>query len=129
MERDSEERFVINDSKRNSVHSDWSDLILIDVKAEYQRIQRPDTRSHTSTVSLAAPVAEAVSVPPSSPANTHKTVKNIVLVPYTPKPNEWGSWQVKRSQLTSNTTASPNSVYNGQQEQEQEEEIGQVYQP
>ena len=92
MERDSEERFVITDSKRNSVHSDWSDLILIDVKAEYWRIQRPDTRSRTSTVSSAAPVAEAVSVPPSSPANTHKTVENIVLVPYTPKPNEWGSW-------------------------------------
>ena len=35
MERDSEERFVTNDSKRNSVHLDWSDLTLIDVKAEY----------------------------------------------------------------------------------------------
>ena len=87
MERDNDERFVINDSKRNSVQSDWSDLILIDVKAEYWRIQRPDTRLHTSTVSLAAPVAKTVSVPPSSPANTHKTVKNIVLVLYTPKPN------------------------------------------
>ena len=38
MERDSGERSVINDSKRNSVHSDWSDLIPIDVEAEYQRI-------------------------------------------------------------------------------------------
>ena len=85
MERDSKERFVINDSKRNGVHSDWSDLIPIDVNAEYQRIQRPDTRLHTSTVSSAAPVAEAVSVPPSSPANTHKTVKNIVLVLYSSK--------------------------------------------
>ena len=38
---------------------------------------------------------------------------------------------MKRSQLTSSTTASRNSVYNGQQEQEEEEEeeIGQVYQP
>ena len=97
MERDSEETFVINDSKRNSVHSDWSDLIQVYVKAEYQRIQRPNTRSCTTTVSLAASVANAISVPPSSPANTHKTVKNIVLVPYTPKPNEWKSWQVKRS--------------------------------
>ena len=91
MERDSEERFVINVSKRNSVQSDWSDLIPIDVKVEYQRIW-PDTRLCTSTVSLAAPVVEAVSVPPSSPANVHKTVKNIVLVLYNPKPNEWGSW-------------------------------------
>ena len=101
MERDSEERSVINDSTRNSVHSDWSDLILIDVEVEYRRIynirNRPDTRSCTSTVPSAAPVAEAISFPPSSPANTHKTVKNIVLVPYTPKPNEWGSWRVKKS--------------------------------
>ena len=50
MERDNDERFVINDSKRNSVQSDWSDLIPIDVKVEYWRIQRPDTRLHTSTV-------------------------------------------------------------------------------
>ena len=70
MERDSEERPVINDSKRNSVHSDWSDLILMDVEAEYQRIynirNRPDNRS--STVPSAAPFAEAAAVPPSSPA-------------------------------------------------------------
>ena len=87
---------MINDSKRNSIHLDWSDLIPLDVEAEYQRIynirKRPDTRLYTSTVPLAAPVAEAAAVPPSFPANTHKTVKNIVLVPYTPKPKEWGSW-------------------------------------
>ena len=113
MERDSEERSVINDSKRNCVHLDWSDLILIDVEAEYQRIYNgrkgPDIRLHTSTVPLANPVAKAATVPPSSPANTHKTIKNIVLVPYTPKPNEWGRWQVKKSQLTSSTIETPNS--------------------
>ena len=38
MERDCEERSVINDNKRSSVHSDWSDLILMDVEAEYQRV-------------------------------------------------------------------------------------------
>ena len=96
MERDSEERSVINDSKRNSNHLDWSDLILMNVEVEYQRSynirKRPDTRLYTSTVPLAAPVAGAAAVPPSSPANTYKTVKNIVLIPYTPKPKEWGSW-------------------------------------
>ena len=94
MERDSEERSVVNDSKRNSVHSNWSDLVPIDMEAEYQRIynsrKRPDARVHT-TIPLAAPVAEAATIPPSSPA-THKTIKNIVLVLFTPKPNEWGSW-------------------------------------
>ena len=49
-------------------YSDWSDLIPIDEEAEYWRIQRPDTRSHTFTVSSAAPAAKAVSVPPSSPS-------------------------------------------------------------
>ena len=133
MERDSKERSVINDSKRNSIHSDWSNLIPIDVEVEYQRIynirKRPDTRLHTSTVTLAAPVAKGVSVPPSSPVNTHKTVKNIVLEPYTPKPNEWGSWQEKKSQLAISTAASPNSVCNEEQGQQQEEEIVEVYQP
>ena len=126
MERDSEERFAINDSNRHSVHFDRSNLIPVDEGAEYQRIQRPDTRSCTSAVPSATPVAETVSVLPSSPTNTHKTVKNIVLVPYTPKPNEWKSWQVKKSQLTSSTAVSPNSAYS---EQEQEQDIRLVYQP
>ena len=62
----------------------------------------------------------------SFPAETDKAMKNIVLVPYTPKPNEWGSWQVKDSQFTSSTAANSNSVSN---EQEEEKEGGQVYQP
>ena len=53
----------------------------------------------------------------------HKAVKNIVLVPYTPKPNEWGSWQVKDSQFASNAAASSNSICNEQ------EEVGQEYEP
>ena len=121
MEGDNDERFVINDNKRNSVQSDWFDLIPIDVKAEYQRIQRPDIRLHKSTVSSAA-VAKTVSILPSSPVNIHKTFKNIVLVLYTPKPNTWGSWWVKGFQLTSSTTASPDLVYSGEEEQEQEQE-------
>ena len=130
MERDSEERSIINNSKRSIVHSDWSDLILVDEEAEYWMIQRPNTRPNTSTVPSAAPVVKTLSVPSSFTTNTHKAVKNIVLVPYTPKPNEWGSWQVKRSQLTSGTNVSPNSAYSKQeQDQEQEEDIRWVYQP
>ena len=133
---DSKERSVINDGKRNNVHLDWSDLIPIDMEAENQRIynirKRPNTRSYTSTVPLVGLVAEAAAIQPSSPANTHKTVKNIVLIPYTPKQNEWGSWQVKKSQLISSTVATPNSVYTKEKEPEQEQEeedLGQVYQP
>ena len=133
MGRDSEERSVINNSKRNSVHLDWSDLILMDVEAEYQRIynirNRPDNRS--STVPLAAPVAKAAAVAPSAPPYTQKTVKNIAVVPYTPKPKEWGSWHVKKSQLASSTVTTPNSIYTEKEpEQEQEEEdLEQGYQP
>ena len=96
MERDSEERSMINESKRNSVHSDWNDLIPIDVEAEYCKIHNirkvPYNKSCASPIPSTAPVINTVPVPPSSPAETPKAVKNIVLVPYTPKPNEWGSW-------------------------------------
>ena len=35
-----------------------------------------------------------------------KTVRNIVLVPYKPKPKDWGSWKIKSPYATS-TVASP----------------------
>ena len=127
MERDSEERSMLNESKRNNVHSDWSDLIPIDVEAESHKIynirKRPYNKSCASPIPSIAPVTNAVPVLHSSPAERHKAVKNIVLVPYTPKLNEFGCWWVKNSQFASSTAASPNSISNEQ------EEVGQVYQP
>ena len=38
MEREEEERSIIGGDKRNSVHSDWSDLIPIDEEAENRKI-------------------------------------------------------------------------------------------
>ena len=109
MERDSEERSMINGSKRNSIHSDWSDLISIDVQVEYHKIYNirkgPYKKSHASPIPSTVPVTNTVPVPPSSPAETHKAIKNIVLVPYTPKLNEWGSWQVKDPHFASSTAA------------------------
>ena len=35
-----------------------------------------------------------------------RTVRNIVLVPYKPKPKDWGSWKIKSPYVTS-TVASP----------------------
>ena len=88
---------AVKESKRRSVHSvnsNWSDIVPIDMEAEYQRLyrsrKRPDTTTST-TAPLAAPVTKAVTIPPSSPAG-NKTVKNIVLVPYMPRLKEWGSW-------------------------------------
>ena len=87
MERDSEERSMINGNKR-SVHSDWSYLIPIDVEAEYCKIYKirkgPYHKSHASPIPSTDPVTNAVPVPSPSPAETQKTVKNIVLVPCTP---------------------------------------------
>ena len=79
MERNSEERSVINESKRDSVHSDWSDLITIDVEVEYHRIhniRKGPYELHASPMPSAAPVT-TVPVPPSSPAGMHKAVKTL----------------------------------------------------
>ena len=42
-------------------------------------------------------------------------MKDIVLVPYKPKPAEWGSWEIKSPYVTS-TIASPSLVPNEQNE-------------
>ena len=66
-ERDSEERSVVNDSKRSSVHLDWNDLVPIDMEAEYWRIynsrKRPDARACMTTL-LVGPSVKAATVPP-----------------------------------------------------------------
>ena len=45
-----------------------------------------------------------------------RTVRNIVLVPYKPKPKDWGSWKIKSPYATS-TIASP-SLDNNHQAQD-----------
>ena len=92
MERE-EERSMIGSDKRNSVHFDWSDLISVDEEAEYRKIykNRKGPNAASTATTLTAFAAEAIIIPSASPAK--KIVKNIVLVPYTPRPKEWGSWQ------------------------------------
>ena len=123
MKRESEERSIVNDRVRSNIHSIWSDLVPIDMEAEYRRIyksrKRPDTTACTATTS-AAPAAKAATISPSSPA-TKKTVKNIVLVPHTPRPKEWGSWWV-RSPYASSTAVNPHTVHEQESDQEQKEE-------
>ena len=106
MEREEEERSIVGGNKRNSVHYDWSDLISIGEEAEYRKIYKnrkgPNTTSTATT--LAASITEAAIIPSPFPAK--KTIKNIVLVPYTPKPKEWGSWQIS-SPYTSSYCCKP----------------------
>ena len=66
----------------SSVHSEWSDLLLVDGNPQ------PSTSNNNNN-----------DVQTQS-ALKKKTMKNIVLVPYKPKPKSWGSWRVK----TPNTT-------------------------
>ena len=81
MEGDSEERSMINESKRNSVHSDWNDLIPIDVEAEYHKIHNignvPYNKSHASPIPSTAPVINTVPVPPSSQLKHTKQLKTL----------------------------------------------------
>ena len=103
-------RSIIGSDKRNSVHSDWSDLISVDEEAEYRKNYKnrkgPNATS-TATTSTAS-ATEAIIIPSASPAK--KTIKNIVLVPYTPRPKEWGSWQI-RSPYATSTVVSPHAVH------------------
>ena len=80
MERDSEERSIVNDSMRSSIHSNWSDIVPVDIESEYRKIydnRRPDTKA-CATIPLTSPPAEVAAAPPASPT-THKTIKSIRL--------------------------------------------------
>ena len=70
------------DSDRESVHSSWSKLIPIN--SEVNNTSTTDTE-----------------IKKSEPQIRKKGIKNIVLVPYKPKPKDWGSWKVKSPYATS----------------------------
>ena len=65
-----EEKDSKTDSERESIHSNWSNLILIEVN-------KP---------------AEVVT---NDTSQGKRTVRNVVLVPYKPKPKDWGTWKIK----------------------------------
>ena len=76
-----EEKDSETDSERESRHSNWSKLVPV-------KINKPD-----EVLKVNAPQRKG-------------TVRNIVLVPYKPKPKDWGSWKIKSPYATS-TIASP----------------------
>ena len=76
-----EEKDSETDSYKDSIHSKWSELVPIEPS-------KPDE-------------ALTINVP-----QRKRTVRNIVLVPYKPKPKDWGSWKIKSPYATS-TVASP----------------------
>ena len=79
IEKDSE-----TDSDRESIHSNWSELIPVNAEANK-----------------------------SSDAQQRKrTVRNIVLVPYKPRPKDWGTWKIKSPYATSTIASPPLDVNN-----------------
>ena len=82
------------DSDNNSVHSNWSELV---------------PTGNTSTKNTEVKRSEA--------QIRKRVIENIVLVPYKPKPKDWGSWKVKSPYATS-MISSP-SVNNQNQSNEE----------
>ena len=76
-ERDSE-----TDSDRESIHSNWSKLVPVEINKpkEVLKVDAPQRK---------------------------RTVRNIVLVPYKPKPKDWGSWKIKSPYVTSTIVSPP----------------------
>ena len=75
-----EEKDSETDSERESIHSHWSDVIPTEINN---------------------PVDAVVDI-----SKMKRTVRNIVLVPYKPKPKDWGTQKIK-SPYTTSTVASP----------------------
>ena len=85
-----DEGSVPTTSKRNSIHSNWSDFLPVDEEAEYKRTCRSEPNIIGVATTSTASTGEATKRPSIPPVK--KTVKNIVLVPYMPKLTDWGSW-------------------------------------
>ena len=77
-----EEKDSETDSERESIHSNWSRLIPIEVNKpnEASKIDAPQGK---------------------------RTVRNIVLVPYKLRPRDWGSWKIKSPYVTSAIASPP----------------------
>ena len=114
------ERSIPNSKKRDTIHSDWSDLIAVNEEVECRKINRSEPNIIGVSTISAASTTETTKKPSVPPVK--KTVKNIVLVPYMPKPTDWGSWQI-RSPYATSKVASPPAVQPCQQEKEEEDKL------
>ena len=87
------------DSDRDSIHSNWSELIPI-----------------TNEINKTRDVAKTSTQP------RKRAIKNIVLVPSKPKPKDWGSWKIKSPYATSTIASSSLDINNQNQSQDQTNE-------
>ena len=97
-----EERSIVDsdNSDRGSIHSDWSDLLPVNEEAEYGKVYKNRKGPNTVGVATTSGVStgKAPVIPSAPPAKN--TVKNIALVPYMPRLNHWGSWQIRSPYVT-----------------------------
>ena len=84
MENEGEEnKSVSTDSDRNSVHSNWSELVPVDEEVEYTKLKSGlNIGASTSNASLGEAMKKLL-IPQKK-----KAVKNIVLIPHKPKPTD-----------------------------------------
>ena len=91
MEKDSE-----TECNRESIRSNWSELIPINAEAnKSSEAMKVDTQQRK------------------------RTVRNIVLVPYKPRPKDWGTWKIKSPYVTSTIASPPLDVNNQSQDPNQ----------
>ena len=79
------ERSIVDSDTRDSIHSDCSDLIPVNEEAEYGKVYKNGKGPNTVGVATTSATSTAKTpIMPSAPL-AKKTVKNIVLVLYTPR--------------------------------------------
>ena len=98
MEKDSE-----TDSDRESIHSNWSELIPIN-----NEINKPGDAMKTDI------------------QQRKRAMKNIVLVLYKPKPKDWETWKIKSPYATSMIASPPLDPNQTQNQSQNKEEMSYV---
>ena len=89
----------------------------VNAEAEYKKIQKDGKELNADrATTLTASVTDDLLRPSAPPKK--RIIKNIVLVLYTPKPKDWGSWRIKSPYATS-TIASPPLASNDQRKDDE----------
>ena len=108
-----ENKSVSTDSDRNSVHSNWSKLVSVDEEVEYTKLRSGLNIGASTSNASSGEAMKKLLIPPRK-----KAVKNIILIPYKPKPTDCGSWRIKSPYATS-TIASPPLASNNQRKDDE----------
>ena len=91
------------DSDKGSIHSNWSELIPINNE-----------------------INKTGDVIKTNAQLRKRAIKNIVLVPYKPKPKDWGNWKIKSPYATSIIASPPLDLNQNQNQDQNNEEMSYV---